>query len=42
MANKQVPATLILGVGGAPSFDAIYLFRCVVSGSLAFVSLIHT
>jgi hypothetical protein len=42
MVNKQALSMLILGKNDVPSFDAIYPFRCVISGLLAFVSLIHT
>ena len=42
MDHKQAPSMLILGKVSAPSFDVVSRFRCVIGGSLLFVSLTHT
>ena len=42
-ANKQVSSVLFPEMAGNPGFDVIrVVFRCVVRGSFAFVSLIRT
>src|SRR3954469_15438804 len=42
MPNKWAPAMLFLGRPLVPSFDVAWSFRYIISGSLSFVSLIHT
>jgi len=43
MASKEVAAMLIPEHGGHSGFDVVSrVFRCLIRGSLALVSLIHT